>query len=120
MKYLHEAVIIAAVTMAAEIIKYLVPLPVPASIYGLILLFLLLKCGALKLEQIEHTGGLLLELMPLLLVPASVSFLTVSDAIQEILLPVLMMGFAGTTAVMIITGRLSQTLVRRGGKEKKA
>ena len=36
MKYLHEAVIIAAVTFAAEIIKFFVPLPVPASIYGLI------------------------------------------------------------------------------------
>ena len=72
MKYLHEAVIIAAVTFAAEIIKFFIPLPVPASIYGLILLFVLLKSGAVKLEQIEHVGGLLLELMPLLLVPASV------------------------------------------------
>ena len=43
MKYLHEAVIIAAVTFAAEIIKFFIPLPVPASIYGLILLFVLLK-----------------------------------------------------------------------------
>ena len=40
MKYLHQAVILAAVTAAAELIKYLVPLPVPASIYGLLLLFL--------------------------------------------------------------------------------
>jgi len=68
MKYLHEAVIIAAVTFAAEIIKFFIPLPVPASIYGLILLFVLLKSGVVKLEQIEHVGGLLLELMPLLLV----------------------------------------------------
>ena len=119
MRYLHEAVIIAAITFAAEIVKYLIPLPVPASIYGLIGMFLLLKCGALKLEQVEHVGGLLLELMPLLLVPASVSFLTVLDTIQGMLLPVLMMGFLGTIAVMAATGRISQALVRRGGKEKK-
>ena len=55
MKYLHQAVILAAVTAAAELIKYLVPLPVPASIYGLLLLFLLLKTGCLKLEQ--HMSG---------------------------------------------------------------
>lgn len=116
MKYLHEAVIIAAITFAAEIIKYFVPLPVPASIYGLILLFFLLKTGLLKLEQIENVGGLLLELMPLLLVPASVSFLTVLDTIQGMLLPVLVMGFVGTTAVMITTGRVSQWMIRR--KEK--
>lgn len=120
MKYLHEAVIIAAVTFAAEIAKYLIPMPVPASIYGLILLFLLLKCGALKLEQIEHVGGLLLELMPLLLVPASVSVLTVLDMIQGMLLPVLIMGFAGTVVVMMVTGMVSQALVRRDGEEKKA
>lgn len=120
MKYLHEAVLIAAVTFAAEIVKYLIPLPVPSSIYGLILLFFLLKCGALKLEQIEHVGGLLLELMPLLLVPASVSVLTVLDLIQGVLLPVLIMGFAGTVAVMMVTGTVSQALVRKDGEEKKA
>ena len=113
MKYLHQAVVIAAITFAAEIIKYFIPLPIPASIYGLVLLFALLKSGVLKLEQIEDVGGLLLELMPLLLVPASVSFLTVLDTIQGMLLPVLIMGFVGTTVVMIVTGGISQWVIRR-------
>ena len=116
MKFLHEAVILAAVTFAAEIIKYFVPLPVPASIYGLVLLFLLLKCGVLKLEQIENVGNLLLELMPLLLVPASVSFLTALDSIQNMLLPVLIMGLLGTLVVMAVTGRVAQGLIRRRGE----
>lgn len=116
MRYLQEAVLIAAITFAAELIKFFVPLPVPASIYGLILLFILLKSGALKLEQIENVGGLLLELMPLLLVPASVSFLTVLDTIQAMLLPVLIMGLIGTMVVMAVTGRVSQWLVQRKGK----
>ena len=115
MKYLHQALIILAVPFAAEILKYLIPLPVPASIYGLILLFLLLKTGILKLKQIEDVGGLLLELMPLLLVPASASFLTVLDTIQGMLFPVLIMGFVGTTVVMIVTGLVSQSVIR-GGK----
>lgn len=114
MKYLSQATIIAAITFAAEILKYLIPLPVPASIYGLILLFILLKTGALKLEQVEDVGGLLLELMPLLLVPASVSFLTVLDTIQGMLLPVLIMGFVGTIVVMAVTGLVSQGIIRRG------
>ena len=119
MKYLHEAVIIAAVTFAAEIIKFFIPLPVPASIYGLILLFVLLKSGVVKLEQIEHVGGLLLELMPLLLVPASVSFLTVLDTIQGMLLPVLIMGLIGTMAVMCVTGHAAQWVIRRGKGAKR-
>ena len=118
MKYLHQAVILASITFAAEIIKYLLPLPVPASIYGLLLLFFLLKTGLVKLRQIEDVGNLLLELMPLLLVPASVSFLTVLDTIQGMLLPVLIMGFLGTVAVMLVTGRVSQWIVRRNGEGK--
>ena len=114
MKYLKQAVIIAAVTAAAEGIKYVVPLPVPASIYGLILLFGLLKSGVLRLEEVEDVGGLLLELMPLLLVPASVSFLTAADTIGEMLAPVLIMGFIGTAAVMAVTGRVAQAGIQRG------
>ena len=115
MKYLHQAVLLAAITFAAELVKYVVPLPVPASIYGLLLLFCLLKSGIVKLEQVEDVGGLLLELMPVLLVPASVSFLTVMDTIQAMLLPVLLMGFVGTLVVMVVTGRVSQWMIRRKG-----
>ena len=115
MKYLHQAVILAAVTAAAELIKYLVPLPVPASIYGLLLLFLLLKTGCLKLEQVEDVGGLLLELMPLLLAPASVSVLADLETVRTMLAPLLLAGFVGTSVVMLITGQVVQRIVRRGG-----
>ena len=113
MKYLKQTLILIAITFAAEIIKFLVPLPVPASIYGLVLLFALLKSGVLKLEQVETVGNLLLELMPLLLVSPSVSFLTAMDSIRPMLLPVLMMGFLGTVAVMAVTGRVAQWMIRR-------
>lgn len=115
MKFLQQAVIIAAITFAAEIIKYLVPLPVPASIYGLILLFALLKSGVLKLGQIEDVGGLLLELMPLLLAPASVSVLADLETVRTMLAPLLLAGFVGTSVVMLITGQVVQRIVRRGG-----
>lgn len=118
MKYLKQAAIIAAVTTVAELIKYCIPLPVPASIYGLLLLFGLLKSGILKLEEIEDVGGLLLELMPLLLVPASVSFLTALDTIQGMLAPVLLLGFVGTTVVMVVTGRITQWDIRRKERNK--
>ena len=113
MKYVHQAVLLAAITFAAELIKYSIPLPVPASIYGLILLFCLLQSGVVKLAQVEDVGGLLLELMPVLLVPASVSVLTVIDGVKKMLVPVLLMGFIGTMAVMFVTGRVSQWLIRR-------
>lgn len=119
MKYLHQAVILAAVTLAAEVVKYLLPLPVPTSIYGLVLLFLLLKTGILKLEQIEDVGGLLLELMPLLLVPASVSVLAELETVRSMLVPLLLAGFVGTMLVMLLTGRIAQRIARRERREPK-
>ena len=113
MKYLQQALILAAITFAAEILKYILPLPIPVSIYGLILLFLLLKTGLLPLNKILVVGNLLLELMPLLLVPASVSFVTALDTIQAMLLPVLIMGLVGTLLVMAVTGLAAQWVIRR-------
>lgn len=113
MKYLRQATVLAAVTFAAELIHYLLPLPVPASIYGLVLLFLLLKTGVLKLSDVEDVGNFLLEIMPLILVPASVSFIDAMDTIQAMLVPVLVMGFLGTILVLFVTGHVAQWVGRR-------
>ena len=113
MKYLSQAAIIAAITFGSQLLKALIPLPIPASIYGLIALFLLLKTGVLQLHQVQDVGELLLELMPLLLVPASVSFVTALDIIGDLLVPVLLSGFVGTILVLLCTGRVTQAMIRR-------
>ena len=113
MKYLRQAAVIAAVCCAAELLHYILPLPIPTSIYGLLLLFLLLKTGLLKLSHVENVGDLLLELMPLLLVPATVSVVTALDAAAAMVLPVLLLCFAGTMAVLAVTGWTAQTIIRR-------
>lgn len=117
MKYLRQATILAAITFAAELIHYLLPLPVPASIYGLVLLFGLLKSGIVKLSDVEDVGNFLLDIMPLILVPASVSFIEALDTIQAMLLPVLIMGFLGTLLVLFVTGHVTQWVEhrRKGG-----
>ena len=119
MKYIYQALVIAAVTFAAELLKFILPFPFPASIYGLIILFTLLKSGILKLSQVEDVGGLLLELMPLLLVPASVSFITSLDAVKQLLAPVLISGLVGTTLVLFVTGTVTQLCIklRKGAKK---
>ena len=114
MKYLRQATILAAVTFAAELIHYLLPLPVPTSIYGLVMLFLLLKTGLLKLSDVEDVGNFLLEIMPLIMVPASVSFIEAMDTIQAMILPVLIMGFLGTILVLFVTGHVAQWVKRHG------
>ncbi len=115
MKYLSQFAIIIAVTVAAELIKFLLPLPIPASIYGLLLLFGLLKSGLLKLSAVEDAGDFLLGIMPLILVPTSVSFIGSIDAMLELLAPVVIMGLLGTMLVMAVTGQVAQWVARRRG-----
>ena len=119
MRYLKQFGIILGISFLGEIFYHLIPLPIPASIYGLILLFTLLKTGILKLSQIEDVGGLLLELMPLLLVPTSVSFINSLDAMKAMLLPVLLSGLVGTMIVMFVTGRVTQWRIRKREEGKK-
>lgn len=61
MKYLRQFGIILAVTCAGEIMKYFIPLPIPGSIYGLILMFVLLLAKVIKVEHVKETGEFLIE-----------------------------------------------------------
>ena len=51
MKYIKQLAIIILVCFAGEMIRYIVPLPVPGSIWGLVLMFILLVTGVVKLEK---------------------------------------------------------------------
>ena len=68
MRYLSQFLIILGFTLAGEVLHRLVPLPVPASVYGLILLFLALCLGLVKLEQVKQAGAFLISVMPVLFV----------------------------------------------------
>lgn len=70
MKYFRQFVIIMFVTCIGEVLHYLLPLPIPASIYGLAVMLVLLMTRAVKLENVGRAADLLVELMPLMFIPA--------------------------------------------------
>ena len=118
MKYLSQFVIIIGVTVAAELLRFLIPLPVPASIYGLVLMFLLLKSGIVKLSAVEDVANFLVGVLPLLLVPTSVSFITAADEMMKLLPAVILLGIFGTLLVMFVTGRVAQWVSHRKGDKE--
>lgn len=75
MKYIRQLGIILLVSFLGELMHYLLPLPVPASIYGIVLLFAALETRLLKADAIRETSAFLLEIMPMLFVPAGVGLL---------------------------------------------
>ena len=72
MKFLKQFLIILVITFMGEGLKYLLPLPIPASIYGMVLLFLALMTRIVKLESVRDAGKFLIEIMPVMFIPAGV------------------------------------------------
>lgn len=117
MKYIKQLVIILAITAVGELLKYMLPFPVPASIYGLVLMLLLLMTKVLKLEQVKETGDFLIEIMPLMFIPPSVGIMVSWGQFKEMLIPFLVITILSTVAVVFATGKMSDFLLKR--KERK-
>lgn len=94
-----------------EILHHFIPLPIPAGIYGMVILFVALETGLLKLSSIKETAKFLLEIMPILFIPAGVGLLTAWDDLQPILLPFLITMVLSTLVVMIVSGKVTQFLI---------
>ena len=72
MKYLQQFLLILCISFVGEFLKYVLPLPIPASIYGMVILFIGLLTGLIKLEQVKDVGKFLIEIMPVMFIPAGV------------------------------------------------
>lgn len=118
MKYVKEIVIIFGITMVGELLNKRIPLPVPAGVYGLFILLALLCSGKLKVSDVSATGNLLLDLMPLMFIPAAVGLLEKFEMIREILLPILVITVLSTFIVMTITGKVTEFVLHRQKKEE--
>lgn len=114
MKHIKEFGIIILISCVGEFVHYLLPLPVPSSIYGLLLMLLALVSGIVKLEQVKTTGNFLIEIMPLMFIPAAVGLLNAWVDLQKVLLPVLLITVISTIFVMVTAGRVTQFVIRKG------
>ncbi|MDO4167246.1 MAG: CidA/LrgA family protein [Eubacteriales bacterium] len=112
MKYVKQFCIIIMVSLLGELLRIGLPFPIPASVYGMLLLFLALVSGVLKLEQIRDTALFLVEIMPVLFVSAGVGLMESWDILQPILLPVLIILLLTTIIVMGVAGQVTQIIIR--------
>ena len=118
MKYINQFLIILLISFLGEILKCLLPLPIPASIYGMIILFLGLMTKVIKLESVKETGKFLIEIRPIMFIPAGVGLMITWGGLQPILLPVSIITAVTIITVMVATGWVSQIIIRKSGKKK--
>lgn len=118
MKYLRQLLIILIFSFIGEILHSLIPIQVPASIYGLVLLFIALLTGLIQLPQVKEAAKYLIEIMPLMFIPAGVGLLESWGDLKSILIPVLILLVASTILIMGVSGKVTQGIIQRSKRKE--
>ena len=113
MKNLRQFLVILAFTFAGEVLHALLPLPVPAAVYGLALLFLALQSGLLPLAAVQGAGQFLLKLMPVLFIAPAVGLTESWPLLADSWAAVLVILAVSTVAVFGVAGGVTQALLGR-------
>jgi holin-like protein len=119
MKYLFQLGIIGMISFAAELLHYFISLPIPASVYGIVILFLLLLAGIIKLKQVEEVADFFMVILPILFLAPSVKIMDSVVGIAGSLLQLLLMIVLSTIGVMTVTGLVAKGMVIRKKKGRK-
>lgn len=118
MIYLKQLSIIMGFTLAGEALQRLIPLAIPAPVYGLALLFLALCFGIVKLEQVREVGKFFTSILSILFVSPTVGIVEHWSLIQPQLLPIFLLLISTTAITFGISGMITQALSRKGGDRK--
>ena len=105
------------VIMLIALGTHIIRLPIPGSIYGLILMFVLLLAKVIKVEHVKETGEFLIEIMPMMFIPAGVGLLTAWGILKPVCVPIILITVITTVVVMIVTGRVTQAVIRMDRKK---
>lgn len=112
MKYIKQLGIIIVISFISEILHTLIPLSLPASVYGIVLLFICLETRAIHISSIKETGYFLIEIMPLMFIPAAVGLIKTWAVIRPSWLAYVTITIVSTFAVMIISGKVTQGIIK--------
>lgn len=117
MKYLKQFLIIILVSCIGELLYYLIPLPIPATIYGLIIMLALLILKLVPLHAVKETAEFLIEIMPVMFIPAGVGLLVYWPQLKNIIIPVSVIIVISSILVILATGKVSDFLINLRSKE---
>ena len=110
MKHMRQFLIILLFTCIGEVLHTFIPLPIPASIYGLVLLFMALNLRIFKVDEVHDTADFLIEIMPVMFIPAAVGLIGSMASLQPILIQSIIIMMVSTVIVMVVTGKVSMLL----------
>ncbi len=112
MRYVFQLLIIISFSLAGEILHSTLPLPLPASIYGIVLLYVALESKLVKVHQIREVSTTLIMAMPVMFVPPAVGLLKTWKSIQDTWAQYLLITVLSTFAVIAAAGWMTQGVIK--------
>ena len=121
LKYIKQFSIIALISLIGEVLNHWIPLPIPASIYGVVILFICLEAKIIPLSAVKETGLFLVSLMQIMFIPATVGLIDIWDVFAPNWIAYTVIIILSTFAVMLISGKMTQLVLtvskKKGGRE---
>ena len=114
MKFLRQFMIILLLSFLGEVLKMFIPLPIPASVYGLVLMLVCLMTGVLKTSQVKDAAFFLIEIMPVMFIPAAAGLIDSWGILQPVIISLGIITVVTTVFVMVVTGLVTQGIIRKG------
>lgn len=118
MKYLMQFGIIIGLSLVGEILNSVIPLPVPSSVWGMVLLFILLCLKVIKLDQVEDAADFLLSIMTVMFVPVGASLIQSFPAIKNEIFSIFVIIIVSTIVCFFTTGKVAQKIIDNNKKRK--
>ena len=119
MKYFYQAGIIFLFAFLGEAMAYFIPFPIPAAIWGLLLLFLALCLKIVRVEQVRECGAFLTALLPVLFVAPTVDLMDQAKALAGSLPAVIVIIVVSSFLTFLVSGRVTQGVMNRAKEGKR-
>lgn len=110
--------IITLIALIGELLSFLIPLPIPSSIYGIAILLALLISGRLRVESVKAVSSFLIAIMPVMFIPAAVGLMDSFSLLSGSLAAYVIILVVSTVAVMVVSGRVTQHVIRSEKKKE--
>ncbi len=117
MKFLKQFAIILFISFLGEVLNVLVPLPIPATVWGMVLMFLALWLKILRLDQVEETADFFMSIIAMLFIPFGVSLMSNYELLAQHTVPILIITFVSFFICFAVTGKVADRMIEK--QEKK-
>ena len=115
MNHIRQMSLILLFSFLGELCRFLIPWPIPASIYGMALLFAALMLKLVPVEAIRDSANVLVAILPVLFVAPTVNIMASFDVIKAHIPEILVVLILTTFISYAASGIVTQWLLRRKG-----